>query len=65
MSGKILNITNGDAFNRYFLSEFGGDAIPFCEAMMDGDTVYEIYSNDLTTSEMIGVIKTMEMAGVK
>ena len=49
MSGKILNITNGDAFNRYFLSEFGGDAIPFCEAMMDGDTVYEIYSNDFTS----------------
>lgn len=49
MSGKILNITNGDAFNRYFLSEFGGDTIPFCEAMMDGDTVYEIYSNDFTS----------------
>ena len=46
MSGKILNITNGDAFNQYFLSQFGGDAIPFCEAMMDGDTVYEIYSDD-------------------
>ena len=49
MSGKILNITNVDSFNRYFLSEFGGDAIPFCEAMMDGDTVYEIYSNDFTS----------------
>ena len=42
----ILNITNGDYFNNYFISKFGGEAIPFCEAMMDGDTVSEIYSNE-------------------
>lgn len=44
MENRILNITNGDAFNRYFLSEFGGSAVPFCEAMMDGRTVFDIYS---------------------
>ncbi len=44
MNHKILNITNGDYFNEYFLSRFGGAAVPFCEAMMDGETVTEIYS---------------------
>ena len=43
---KILNITNGNHFNEYFLSKFGGEAIPFCEAMMDGDTVSDIYSDE-------------------
>ena len=42
----ILNITNGDYFNNYFISKFGGEAVPFCEAMMDGDTVSDIYSDD-------------------
>ena len=42
----ILNITNGDCFNDYFLSRFGGEAVPFCEAMMDGDTVSDIYSGE-------------------
>ena len=42
----ILNITNGDFFNAYFLKTFGGEAIPFCEAMMDGDTVLDIYSEE-------------------
>ena len=41
---EILNITNGEYFNDYFLTKFGGVAIPFCEAMMDGGTVSEIYS---------------------
>ena len=40
----ILNITNGDYFNDYFLSKFGGEAVPFCEAMMDGNTVPDIFS---------------------
>ena len=44
MNAGILNITNGDCFNSYFVSRFGGQAVPFCEAMMDGDTVQEIYS---------------------
>ena len=43
---NVLNITNGDCFNNYFLSKFGGKAIPFCEAMMDGDTVSDIYSDE-------------------
>ncbi len=46
MKDKILNITNGDYFNEYFLSHFGGEALPFCEAMMEGDTVLEIYSEE-------------------
>ena len=44
MNSKILNITNGEYFNRYFQSKFGGVAVPFCEAMMDGDTLSDIYS---------------------
>lgn len=42
---KILNITNGDVFNRYLLSKIGGEAVPFREAMMDGETVLEVYSD--------------------
>ena len=40
----ILHITNGDYFNDYFLSKFGGVALPFREAMMDGDTDITIFS---------------------
>ena len=45
MNKRILNITNGDAFNRYLLSKIGGEAVPFREAMMDGETVGEVYSD--------------------
>ena len=44
MSDQILNITNGEYFNAHFLSKFGGVAVPFCEAMMDGEATREIYS---------------------
>ena len=44
MDDKKLNITNGDCFNEYFMSNFGGTAVPFCEAMMDGEVVANIYS---------------------
>ena len=44
MSNKVLNITNGDAFNRYFQEKFGGVAVPFREVMMDGDVVEDIFS---------------------
>ena len=43
---EILNITNGDFFNDYFLSQSGGAAVPFCEVMMDGKTVAAIYSEE-------------------
>ena len=43
---KILNITNGDAFNRYLLSKIDGEAVPFREAMMDGQAVFEVYSDE-------------------
>ena len=42
---KILNITNGDVFNRYLLSKICGEAVPFREVMMDGETVLEVYSD--------------------
>ena len=56
-SDRILNITNGDCFNNYFISKFGGEAIPFCEVMMDGETISEIYSDDFVRirSAEIGV----------
>ena len=46
MYNEILNITNGDYFNDYFISKYGGVAIPFCEAMMDGEVVENIYSEE-------------------
>lgn len=46
MNGKILNITNGDVFNQYFISNCGIEAIPFREAMMDGETVIDIFSDE-------------------
>ena len=46
MDEKVLNITNGDCFNGYFISRFGGVAVPFCEAVIDGDVVEDIYSDD-------------------
>ena len=61
MPHKILNITNGDAFNDYFLSKFDGVAVPFCEDMMDGDTVLNIYSKDfidLRSSELNVSVET-------
>ena len=42
---KTLNITNGDALNRYLISKIGGEAVPFREAMMDGQAVLEVYSD--------------------
>lgn len=44
MNNKILNITNGEYFNDYFRANFGGECLPFCEVMMDGETTSEIYS---------------------
>ena len=43
---QVLNITNGDCFNEYFLKKFGGHALPFCEAMMDGEAHEVVYSNE-------------------
>lgn len=44
MDHTTFNITNGEYFNKYFLSKFGGIAVPFCEAMMDGEAAAQIYS---------------------
>ena len=46
MSERALNITNGDYFNSHFLANNGGEAVPFCEVMMDGETVERIYSDE-------------------
>ena len=46
MHDKILNITNGEYFNEYLVSNFGGVAVPFCEAAMDGGFVRAIYSDE-------------------
>lgn len=45
MSKNILNITNGLVFNEYFMSKYDGIAVPFCECMMDGEAVADIYSD--------------------
>ena len=45
MQDKILNITNGDYFNAYFMAKFGGVAIPFCENMMDGAVLTDLFSD--------------------
>ena len=46
MYNEILNITNGDCFNEYLISRYGGVAVPFCEAMMDGEAAEDIYSEE-------------------
>ena len=46
MCKEVLNITNGDCFNEYFLSKFGGLAVPFCEDIMDGEVTLDIYSKE-------------------
>ena len=49
MNNEILNITNGDYFNECFISQYGEIAIPFCEAMMDGEVSANIYSEQFVT----------------
>jgi len=46
MEERVLNVTNGEYFNEYFLREFGGEALPFCEAMMDGKAAREVFSEE-------------------
>ena len=44
MRNKFLNITNGEYFNQYLISKTGEESVPFCEAIMDGEVVPNIYS---------------------
>ena len=53
MANRVLNITNGDAFNRYFVSNFGDEAIPFREAMMDGEAVADIFSDEFINARSL------------
>ena len=46
MRTGILNITNGEYFNKYFIANFGGTVVPLCEAIMDGDVLSDIYSEE-------------------
>ena len=57
MSGKILNITNGEYFNDYLVSRFGGLSVPFCESIMDGEVMPNIYSDQFVAlrSEALNV----------
>ena len=41
----MLHITNGDCFNDYFVEKYGEPAVPFREAMMDGDGESPIFSD--------------------
>lgn len=41
-----LHITNGHYFNEYLILKSDVMAVPFCENMMDGDTVSHIYSDE-------------------
>lgn len=46
MNNKALNITNGEYFNKHFIEKHGEQAVPFCEAMMDGDVISDICSQE-------------------
>ena len=54
---KVLNITNGDAFNKHFLANHKGNAVPFREVMMDGEAIPEIFSPEFVDlrSDTLGV----------
>lgn len=45
MREQMLHITNGDCFNDYFVEKYGEPAVPFREAMMDGDGTSPIFSD--------------------
>ena len=40
----VLNITNGEYFNAHLLKTSGGVAVPFCEAMMEGEAADAVFS---------------------
>ena len=60
MNNKILNITGGDYFNNYFLQKTDAPSVAFCEVMMDGNSVSDIYSEDFINlrSQELNVSKT-------
>ena len=45
----ILNITSGEVFNFYISEIKEGIYIPFCESMIEGETVYPIFSENFIT----------------
>lgn len=57
MKEQTLHITNGDCFNEYFVEKYGEMAVPFREAMMDGEGVPEIFSEDFIAKrcEALGI----------
>ena len=61
MENKILNITNGDAFNSYFIKKFSLEALPFREAMMDGEAAPAIYSDEFVYARASSLNVTPEV----
>ena len=57
MREQMLHITNGDCFNDYFVEKYGEPAVPFREAMMDGDGGSPIFSDAFIRKrcEVLGV----------
>ena len=55
MSGNVLNITNGDAFNRFLLEKQSCVAVPFREAMMDGEVTEELFSAEFIRARAAGL----------
>ena len=55
----MLNITNGDYFNEYFKKNINPCAVPFREAIMQGDATAKVFSDDfvLARSKSLGVSK--------
>ena len=49
MQKTVLHVTNGEYFNKYFLSKYGSVAVPFCEAMMDGETHRDVFSDSFVS----------------
>ena len=60
MCNITLNITSGEYFNRHFLSENGGVALPFCEAMMDGQAMLDIFSEAFIAKRLQALHVTKE-----
>ena len=46
---NTLHITNGEYFNALLKTEYGKDGVPFNEAMMTGNTVAKIFSEQFVS----------------
>ena len=46
MNSEVLNITNGECFNEYFINKYKEISFPFNECIMDGEVHEDIFSNE-------------------